>query len=51
MFNLLFSSLVSRYPRLKSSTGRKALDAMILQMSAEIPVLKLSENKLKQLWD
>jgi hypothetical protein len=50
LFNMLFSSLLERYPGIKTSTSRKALDASILQMSTEIPTLKLSKEKLDQLW-
>jgi hypothetical protein len=51
LFSMLFSSLLDRYPAVKTSSSRKALDASILQMSTEIPALKLSRQKLNQLWD
>jgi hypothetical protein len=51
LFNVLFSSLLDRHPGTKTSSSRKDLDAAILQMSSEIPTLKLSRQKLTQLWD
>jgi hypothetical protein len=51
LFNILFSSLVDRYPAIKTSVSRKALDTSILQMGTEVPSLKLSGQKLNQLWD
>lgn len=50
LFNMLFSSLLDRYPGIKTSTSKKALDASILQMSTEIPALRLNKEKLDQLW-
>jgi len=51
LFNMLFSSLVDRYPGTKTSASRKALDVTILRMSAGVPALNLSQNKLNELWD